>query len=137
MKVYIAGKLGTESERAFLEKITKIAEEIGFETYLPHRDGGLARSNKDIKRIFKVDITENLPNSDIIIACLDGLHIGAGTAWELGFAYAKGIKMIGIKTDEPPSKALDYLSPMILGSLKIISSMDDLEKELKKIKKEL
>jgi len=131
MKAYIAGKLGTSSEREELEKIDKMCQSIGFKTYLPHRDGGLARGMKDVSPIFKSDITDNLPNCDVVIAILDGLHVGSGTAWELGFAYAKGIPTIGLKTDEPISEALDYLSPMILASMPIVSSVKALETGLK------
>lgn len=133
MKAYIAGKLGTDEERERLESIDFLCKSLKIDTYLPHRDGGLARSNKDIKRIFKADITDSLPTCDLIIADLDGLHVGAGTAFELGYAYSKGIIMLGIKTDEPVSNTLDYLSPMILGSVKIVSSIKELEKELKRI----
>lgn len=131
-KVYIAGKIGSESEREFLEKIDSICKRLGFETFLPHRDVGLAKGIKDIKRIFKGDVTDGFKDCKLIIAVLDGLHIGAGTSWELGYAYAKAIPAIGIKTDEKPEKALDYLSAILLGSMKIVTSLEELEKELKK-----
>ena len=131
MKVYIAGKLGTKEEREELEKIDSLCKELGIKTYLPHRDGGLLRSKKDIKKIFKSDITDNLPNCNLVIANLNGLHVGTGTAWELGFAYAKKIPCIGFKTDESPLEGIDYLSPMILGSLKIVDSMNKLKNCIK------
>ncbi|MEK6889309.1 MAG: nucleoside 2-deoxyribosyltransferase [Nanoarchaeota archaeon] len=138
IKAYLAGKLWEESERERLRKIDSLCKSLKIITYLPYRDGGFARKIKDVKRIFKADITDSLPYCDIIIADLDGLHVGAGTAFELGYAYARRIKMIGIKTDEPAEKALDYLSPMILGSMKIVPNLKELEKELKKfVKKSL
>lgn len=132
MKVYIAGKLCSENEREQLEKIEKLCKEIGFETFLPHKDAGLCKGMKDVPRIFKSDITEGMKGINLVIALLDGLHVGAGTAWELGYAYAKKIPVIGIKTDEPIGEALDSLSAILIGSMKIVTSYDELKKELVK-----
>ncbi len=134
-KTYIAGKLCTNSEREFLEKIDKMCKKLGLETFLPHRDVGLAKGIKDIKRVFKGDIVDGFKNCKLIIAVLNGLHVGAGTSWELGYAYAKGIPAIGIKTDEPVEDALDYLSAVLLGSMKITTSLEELEKEIRKLLK--
>ena len=135
MKVYIAGKLGTERERKFLERISKLCSDLGIKTYLPHRDGGLCKGMKDVKKIFKKDIIMGMANCNLIIAVLEGLHVGSGTAWELGYGYAKGIKLIGIKKDEDPKKALDYLSPILIGSMKIVKTEYQLKKEIKNLMK--
>jgi nucleoside 2-deoxyribosyltransferase len=134
MKVYIAGKLCTDEERKELEKISQICEELGFKTFLPHRDVGLAKSVKDVNKVFRGDIIEGFKNCKVIIALLDGLHIGAGTSWELGYAYAKNIKAIGLKTDESIEDSLDYLSSILIGSMKIVTSIEELKKELKKMR---
>jgi len=133
MKAYIAGKLCKDSEIEFLEKIAEMCEKLGIETFLPHRDVGICKGMKDVKRIFKGDIIDGFKGCKIIIAVLDGLHVGAGTSWELGYAYAKGITAIGIKTDEPVEEALDYLSAVLVGSMKFVTSLEELEKELKKL----
>ena len=132
-KIYIAGKLCNKSEREFLEEIDKICKILGFKTFLPHRDVGLAQGIKDVKRVFKGDIIEGFKNCKLVIANLNGLHIGAGTAWELGYAYAKGIPCLGIKTDEYIEEALDYLSAVLIASMKIVKSLEELEKEMKKL----
>lgn len=132
MKIYIAGKIRTENEREFLEEIDKICKSIGFKTFLPHRDVGLAEDIKDVDRVFKEDIIKGFKDVKLIIAVLDGLHVGAGTAWELGYAYAKGIPAIGVKTDESPEEALEYLSAILIGSMEIVGSLDELKKKLLK-----
>ncbi|MEK6859225.1 MAG: nucleoside 2-deoxyribosyltransferase [Nanoarchaeota archaeon] len=135
MKIYIAGKLSDDSEREFLEKITSLCEKLGFETFLPHRDVGIAKSIKDVKRIFRGDIIDGFKNVDLVIADLNGLHVGAGTSWELGYAYSKGIPAIGIKTDESKEDALEYLSSILIYSMEIVDSLEKLEEKLRKIKK--
>ena len=136
MKIYIAGKLCDETERENLEKVSKICEDLGFETFLPHRDVGLAKGIKNVQEIFEGDIIQGFKNVKLVVAVLDGLHVGAGTAWELGYAYAKGIPTIGLKTDEPIEDALDQLSAILIGSVKIVTNLEDLKKELKAFKKD-
>ena len=131
MKAYIAGKIRTESEREFLEKIEKIVKDSGFSTFLPHRDVGLAKGIKDVKKIFNGDIIAGFKDCKLIIAVLDGLHVGAGTAWELGYAYANKIPAIGIKTDESVEDALEELSAILIASMPIVSSIEQLKEKLK------
>ncbi|MBI2631754.1 nucleoside 2-deoxyribosyltransferase [Candidatus Pacearchaeota archaeon] len=133
MRVYIAGKLGTENEIETLEMINKLCKDLGIETFLPHRDVGIAKGINDVEMIFKGDIIEGFKNCNMVIASLDGIHIGSGTAWELGYAYAKGIPIIGLKTDESIEDALDYLSPIIVASTKIVKSYDELKEELREL----
>lgn len=131
MKVYLAGKITSESERKTLEKIDALCKSLGFKTFLPHKDVGLAESIKDVDRIFKGDISEGFKNIDLVVALLDGLHVGAGTSWELGYAYAKGIPAIGIKTDESVKDALEYLSSILIASMPIVSSLNELKTKLR------
>lgn len=137
MKVYIAGKIGTENELELLEEVDKLCKSLGFQTFLPHRDVGIAKSLDDIEKIFRGDIIEGFKGVDLVIAVLEGLHVGAGTAWELGYAYAKNIPSIGLKTDESPEDALEYLSAILLASTKIVNSLEELRIKLKKFKKSI
>ncbi len=135
MKIYIAGKIWEKYELEQLEKVDKICKKAGFKTFLPHRDVGLAKSVKDVKRIFEGDIIKGFKDVDLVVALLDGLHVGAGTAWELGYAYSNKIPAIGLKTDEAIEDSLETLSAILIGSMKIVSNFDELEKELIKFKK--
>lgn len=135
MRIYLAGKIGNESEKKELEKIDALCTSLGFGTFLPHRDVGLANSLKDVKKIFNGDIIEGFKDVYMVIAVLDGLHVGAGTAWELGYAYAKNIPAIGIKTDESTEDALEYLSAILIASMPIVTSLDELKKKLLEINK--
>ncbi len=134
MKVYIAGKLGTESEKKQLEEIAEICNSLDIKTFLPHKDIGICKDVKDVGDIFKGDIIEGLRNCDLVIALLDGLHVGAGTAWELGYAYAKGIPTIGVKTDEEIEDAIEYLSAILIASTPIVKSLNELKEKLKEFK---
>lgn len=130
MKVYIAGKLETESEKRQLEEIAEMCHSFGIKTFLPHRDMGICEGIRDVNRIFNGDIIEGFKDCDLVVALLDGLHIGAGTAWELGYAYAKKIPAIGIKTDEKIEDAIEYLSAILIASMQIVTSLEELKEKL-------
>ncbi len=134
MRIYIAGKLSTSSERESLNEIAALCENLGFETFLPHREVGLFYEIKNAEAIFHKDIFEGLRTCDVVVALLEGLHVGAGTAWELGFAYAQGIPCIGLKTDEPLEEAVDYLSPILLSSVDIVNTEEALRDRLNSFK---
>ncbi len=134
-KVYIAGKIWTDSEREQLMAIDSLCKKLGLATFLPHRDVGFAESVNDAPRIFKGDITEGFKDVVLVIASLDGLHVGAGTAWELGYAYAKGIPAIGLKTDESPEQGFEYLSSILIASMPIVRTLEELEKKIQEILK--
>ncbi len=134
MKIYIAGKIRSETERKRLEEIDEVCVSLGFDTFLPHRDVGLADGIEDVDKIFKGDITDGFKDINLVVAVLESLHIGAGTAWELGYAYARGIPAIGIKTDEPVSEALDELSAILVGSMEIVSTIDELKNRLRNLR---
>ena len=135
MKIYIAVKIRSESEREFLEEVEKLCSSLGFETFLPHRNVGLVGGLEDVERIFEGDIKNGFRDVELVVAVLDGLHVGAGTAWELGYAYAKGIPAIGIKTDESVEDALEYLSAILIGSMEIVTTLKELEERLKEFLK--
>ncbi len=130
-KVYIAGKIWTDSEREQLEVIDKLCKKLGLQTFLPHRDVGFATSIKDARKIFKGDITDGFKDVVLVIASLDGLHVGAGTAWELGYAYSRGIPAIGLKTDESPEEGFEYLSSILIASMPIVANLEELEEKIK------
>lgn len=131
MKVYLAGKLRKKEDQESLESLDKLCKDLGLETFLPHRDVGLHEDLQDINKIFKGDIEEGMSDIDLVIADLNGLHVGAGTAWELGYAYANKIQAIGFKTDESAEDALDYLSAILVASMPIVSSLEDLKEKIK------
>jgi nucleoside 2-deoxyribosyltransferase len=130
MKVYIASPLCEQDDRIFAEKIARLCEQEGFKTFLPHRDAGLFKDIKDIDRIAKHDLKE-LYECDILIGILNGICVGAGTAWEMGFMQALGKPVIGLKTDRKVNESIGNISVIVAGNVKIVESIDELKDELK------
>jgi nucleoside 2-deoxyribosyltransferase len=132
MRVYIAGPLCSEKERKFLEEIDAICKGLGFETFLPHRDAGLYKSIEDVKKISKRDIDE-IAKCDLMIGVLNGICVGAGTAFEMGFAEALGKRVIGLKTDRKVNNCIGEISAVIVGKVEIVESIEKLKEKLKKL----
>ena len=133
MKIYVAGPLCSEDNRKFLEKIDNICKEFGFKTFLPHRDAGLYEGDENkIKEISQRDLKE-IYECDIMIGVLNGICVGAGTAWEMGYAQAIGKKVIGLKSDRVLNEAIGDVSVIIAGCVEIVESIEELKRELKKL----
>ena len=96
--IYIAGPLFDPGERWYLEQIDALCDELGFCTYLPHRDGGVKSAVVDFQAIFMADMRA-LEAADLVVAVLNGPDIDSGTAWEMGVAYARGCPIIGLHED--------------------------------------
>ena len=73
----------------------------GFLVFLPQEDAEDCteeREKQNQEHIFRKCV-EGLDNSDIVVAVLDGADVDSGTAWEIGYAYAKEKPVIGLRTD--------------------------------------
>jgi nucleoside 2-deoxyribosyltransferase len=59
------------------------------------RDGRLARINAELGRTNAQSIDE----ADAVFAVLDGVDVDSGTAAEIGYAFARGKRVCGLRTD--------------------------------------
>ncbi|MEK6974164.1 MAG: nucleoside 2-deoxyribosyltransferase [Nanoarchaeota archaeon] len=134
VKAYIAGLLWEETNRKKLEQIDELCKSLGIDTYLPHRDGGIYKEGMDPKPIFKKD-KEMIDWSDFMVAVLSWESIGSGTAWELGYAYAKEKPIIGVVEDKKSINKEFRTCVMCFNSANLIESLDELKKELVKLQK--
>ena len=132
MKVYIAGPLFDKKAEKVLDKIDKICKELGLDSFLPGRDAGKFEKG-DSKPFFKSDSKE-IDNCQIMIAYLDWKGISSGTAWEIGYAYAKRIPVIGFVEDLGTAGKFDRLCVMCFNSVELVDSLEKLKERLKKAK---
>ncbi|WP_094228884.1 nucleoside 2-deoxyribosyltransferase [Methanolobus psychrotolerans] len=101
-QIYLAGPLFSQAERDFNVLLRDMLAEMGFSVFLPQEDGNDTESSRleDRQRIIFENDIRGLDESDIVLAVLDGgSDVDSGTAWEMGYAYAKGMPVIGLKTD--------------------------------------
>ena len=106
LRVYIAGPLFSQAERAFNIELNKLIKNLGFETYFPQEDAGLISDMVDqgmdvhLARdaIFQHN-RDSIGTSDIVVFILDGRVPDEGACIEVGIGYALGKECLGLKTD--------------------------------------
>lgn len=99
--IYLAGPLFTQAELEFNRKLRDMLLEKGFAVFLPQEDAEDAKKEherQNQKYIFQRCV-EGVDGSNLVVAVLDGVDVDSGTAWEIGYAYAKGKPIIGLRTD--------------------------------------
>ena len=104
MKIYVAGPLFSEGERAWLDTLAVQLRAEAFECFVPHEhfDQIVDLSPEEV---YRVD-GDGLRSSNVLLAWLDGPMVDDGTAAEIG-AFAELVRggdprylgIVGIVTD--------------------------------------
>jgi len=103
MRVYLAGPLFSAAERQFLASLRDSLNGLpGVRALWPGDlfvDTDLAALGERAKEhIFRGCLT-GLGGCELVVACLDGPQVDDGTAWEIGYAFARGLPIWGLRTD--------------------------------------
>jgi nucleoside 2-deoxyribosyltransferase len=94
-KIYLAGPLFSLAEQGFNVELARFLESEGFEVWLPQEH---EPRDKTARAIFEMDVAA-IDRADMVVACMDGPDPDSGTAWECGYAYAKGKPIVCYRTD--------------------------------------
>jgi nucleoside 2-deoxyribosyltransferase len=100
-KIYLAGPLFSRAELEYNRKLRDLLLKKGFSVFLPQEDAEDKtdeREKQNQECIFKKCVG-GVDSSDLVVAVLDGVDVDSGTAWEIGYAYAKEKPVIGLRTD--------------------------------------
>lgn len=101
LRVYFAAPLFTQQERRWNRQVAEaLAAQLGCEVILPQdfaRDG---RKNdpRHFGEIFRFCL-QGVERCDVVVAVLDGADADSGTAFEMGYAFALGKPVVGVRTD--------------------------------------
>ena len=100
-------------EREYNRRIAEALCEYGYDLFLPQEAvdrvrtqdpaafGGDATSQREVIARLSFDAClDGIASSDLVIALLDGADVDSGTAWEVGYAYARGIPVVGVRSDK-------------------------------------
>jgi nucleoside 2-deoxyribosyltransferase len=98
MRLYLAAALFTEAERAFNLVLARALEAAGHDVYLPQRDTLPEADAERTTGIFQANLAA-LTKAEAVVAVCDGPQVDDGTAWEIGYAYARNIQIYGLRTD--------------------------------------
>jgi len=94
-KLYLAGSLFSLAEQGFNADLARFLETEGFDVWLPQEHEPRA---KTARAIFEMDVAA-IDAADMVVACMDGPDPDSGTAWECGYAFAKGKPIVCYRTD--------------------------------------
>ena len=130
LRTYVAGPLFDEGERHWIETVDALVAAEGFVTFLPHRDNP-PKDQFNVRAIFDND-RRAIDECDIVVANLNGIITDDGTAWELGYAFAKGKYLVGLHTDWRRRFEHEVVNLMMECSLhRLVRSLDDLREVLR------
>jgi nucleoside 2-deoxyribosyltransferase len=128
-RAYVAGPLFDEGERWWIEQVDQLVADAGFVTFLPHRDNP-PKDEFNVRAIFEND-KRGIDEADVVVANLNGVITDDGTAWELGYAYAKGKYIIGLHTDWRMRFPNEVVNLMMECSMdRMVRNLDDLRAAL-------
>ena len=92
-KIYLASPLFTEYERKKVQSVASLLRASGFEVYVPmeHQiEDGWSYPNATWGRMVFEEDVKAIRECDQVVCIYYGLYSDSGTAWECGYAYAKG-----------------------------------------------
>lgn len=97
---YLAAPLFSVYERARNVQVARVIEEEGFGVLLPQSIAAplLQDGTIDTQHIFRECLAQ-LESADGLLALADGSDVDSGTAWEIGYAFARGLPIILVRTD--------------------------------------
>jgi hypothetical protein len=104
MRLYVAGPLFSEAERAWLDSLAGRLRADGFECFVPH-ESFPELADVTVENVYDVD-TGGLRSANALVAWLDGAMVDDGTACEIGM-FAELVRsggeqyrgIVGIVTD--------------------------------------
>ena len=96
-KIYLSGPLFSRGEIAWGECVKRFLEDRldGVRIIWPHE---IVPSSSKPAEIFLANL-QALNECDIMVAMLDGSSVDDGTAWEMGYFFMQGKKILGLRTD--------------------------------------
>lgn len=102
MRVYQAGPLFSEAEiqwhRALSARLAQAGHEVVWAGDLVSAEDVAAWGDTAPQHIFATDRAA-IDRAEVVVALLDGPQVDDGTAWEIGYAHARNIPVVGIRTD--------------------------------------
>ncbi len=106
MVIYLAAPLFSQIERRWNRELARLLADrlreraVELEVILPQdfRVRGRYNDRKRFEALFKKCI-EAVKSADVVVAVLDGPDTDSGVAFEMGYAYALGVPVVGVRTD--------------------------------------
>ena len=120
--IYQAGPIFSEAEQHFHRALSASLRRAGHEVIWSgclFTDAQLAKAGPHAPDLLFKGCRDAIGRCNCVVALLDGTQVDDGTAWELGYAHAKGIPIYGLRTDfrQAGDTKYNYVNSMIQGCL--------------------
>lgn len=125
-KIYLAAPLFSRAECDYNSDLRDELTNAGYKVFLPQEDSNNIKDNVDRQKIIFSKNLKGIDNSDVLVAVLDGADVDSGTAWEIGYAFAKGKPIIGLRTDFRTLGIEGTVNLMIERSVVLCSNLSEL-----------
>lgn len=131
-RIYLAAPLFSEAERVFNASVARLLRNHLFDVHLPQEagDDSGTRDTREQGRLFLLNKTA-LEESDLVVAIIEGADADSGTAWEMGYAFARRKPVIALRTDFRRIGHHEHVNLMLEQSSKVVASTEDLLAELR------
>ncbi len=130
-RLYYAGPLFTDAERTWNQaNAARLRTELPqVELLVPQEfcavhDATEAGGAVDRAAIF-ASCRDHLCAADAVLAVLDGADSDSGTAWEMGFAHARGTPIVGLRTDWRPAEDVVANAMLSRSCLTVCATLDE------------
>ena len=100
--IYQAGPLFSEAEKAFHRRLSAALRAAGHTVVWPGdllTDAQIATAGPAAVNLIFTACKQALDRAGLVVALLDGTQVDDGTAWEIGYAHARGLPVYGLRTD--------------------------------------
>lgn len=129
MECYFAGPLFTDAERSWnAALVARLRAALPEHTWLVPQEfcaeADQAEGGPDYGWIYRSCKT-HLDRAGLVLAILDGPDPDSGTAWEAGYAVAKGLPVVGLRTDWRPAEDGSANAMLSRSCRAVLTSTDD------------
>ena len=131
-RIYLSGPLFSQAEIAWGSRIKVLLEE-GLENVKVAWPHEIATGSAE--QVFRANL-QAMNDCDLMVAILDGPQVDDGTAWEVGYFFSQGKRIIGIRTDFRRAGEAEKSRVNLMvecACLAVTSSPDQLVSELKRL----
>jgi nucleoside 2-deoxyribosyltransferase len=132
--IYLAAPLFSEAELRYNRYVADLLCQEGYDIYLPQEQGEDARHRtQEDDRIICMRHLQALGQAQMVVAISDGPDTDSGTAWEAGYAHAKGIPVVTLRTDTRMIGPARSINLMLEQTSHMVTTTTDLVRYLQRV----
>lgn len=99
MKLYLASPFFNEEELEVYRRAIRLLRDEGYDVYVPQEhtvENAWSLSNEEWARQVFIEDVAAIDEVEVVMVLNFGMYSDSGTAWEAGYAFAKGKKVVQV-----------------------------------------